>query len=137
MPDEIRRVEHYSVSIPNKVGEGARVLGALRDAGVNFIAIWGYPRGRGRVQLELIPENGAAFSAAAKQTKLRAQKSTAFYISGEEHPGAIADTLKKLADAKISVGALQAVCGGAGRYGAVVFLPTSATKKAAGVLGAA
>ena len=35
MAEEIRVVDHYSASILNKVGEGARVLGALRDAGVN------------------------------------------------------------------------------------------------------
>lgn len=137
MPDEIQRVEHYSVSIPNKVGEGARVLGLLRDSGVNFIAIWGYPRGAGRVQLELIPEDGATFVAGAKQAKLKPHKSTAFYIHGDDHPGAVADTLKKLADARISVGALQAICGGRGRYGAVIFLSPGATRKAATILGAA
>ncbi|MGA8677939.1 MAG: hypothetical protein WA603_21240 [Candidatus Acidiferrales bacterium] len=42
MAEEIRVVEHYSASILNKVGEGARVLGALRGAGVNLIAFWGY-----------------------------------------------------------------------------------------------
>jgi len=36
MAEEVRQVEHYSASIPNKVGKGARVLRALRDAGVNF-----------------------------------------------------------------------------------------------------
>jgi hypothetical protein len=35
MAEEIRVVEHYSASILNKVGEGARILTALRDAGVN------------------------------------------------------------------------------------------------------
>ena len=45
MAEEIRVVEHYSASILNKVGEGARVLGALRDAGVNLIAFWGYKHG--------------------------------------------------------------------------------------------
>jgi hypothetical protein len=47
MAEEIRVVEHYSASIPNKVGEGARVLGALRDAGVNLLAFWGYKHGPG------------------------------------------------------------------------------------------
>ena len=45
MAGEIREVEHYSASILNKVGEGARVLGALRDPGVNLIAFWGYQSG--------------------------------------------------------------------------------------------
>jgi hypothetical protein len=52
MAEEIRVVEHYSASIANKVGEGARVLGALRDGGVNLIAFWGYKHGAGCAQLE-------------------------------------------------------------------------------------
>jgi len=136
MAEEIRQVEHYSASIPNKVGEGARVLGALREAGVNLIAFWGYPAGKGRAQLEFIPEHGGVFIAAAKQTKLKVRKSIAFYIHGDDRPGAVADILKKLADARISLGALQAVCGGAGTYGAVIFLSPAAARKAATVLGA-
>jgi hypothetical protein len=137
MTDETRQVEHYSATIPDKVGEGARVLGALRDAGVNLIAFWGYPSGRGKAQLEFIPENGTAFVAAAKHAKLRLRKSTALYVHGDDRPGAIADILKTLAEARISVGALQAVSSGRGTYGAVIFLPRAAARKAAAVLEAA
>jgi hypothetical protein len=112
MAEEIRRVEHYSASIPNKLGEGARVLGALREAGVNLTAFWGYPAGKGRAQLEFIPEDSATFAAAAKQTKLRVRKSIASYIHGDDRPSAIADMLAKLAGARINVAAVQAVCGG-------------------------
>jgi hypothetical protein len=136
MGDEIRQVEHYAASIPDKVGEGARVLGALRDAGVNLIAFWGYPSGKGKAQLEFIPEDGAAFVAAAKQAKLRLRKSTALYVCGDDRPGAVADIVKRLAEARISVGALQAVSNGRGTYGAVLFLPRAAARKAATVLGA-
>jgi len=76
MADKTRQVEHYTATIPDKVGEGAQVLGALRDAGVNLIAFWGYPSGKVKAQLEFIPENGAAFVAAAKRAKLRLRKST-------------------------------------------------------------
>jgi len=74
MAEEIRVVDHYSASILNKVGEGARVLGALRNAGVNLLAFWGYQYGPGRAQLEFIPENSATFVAAAKQAKLKLRK---------------------------------------------------------------
>ena len=137
MADDIRVVDHYSASIPNKVGEGARVLGALRDAGVNLIAFWGYKHGEGRAQLEFIPEDSTTFVAAAKQAKLRLRKSTALYIHGDDHPGAIADILAKLAGARINVAAVQAVCGGGGSYGTIVFLPEGAARKAASVLAAA
>ena len=137
MAEEIREVEHYSASILNKVGEGARVLGALRDAGVNLIAFWGYKHGAGRAQLEFIPEDSATFVAAAKQAKLRLRKSTALYIYGDNRPGAIADILAKLARAHINVAAVQAVCGAGGSYGTIVFLPQAATRKAASALAAA
>src|SRR5215471_16407477 len=122
MAEEIRVVEHYSASILNKVGEGARVLGVLRDAGVNLIAFWGYKHGPGRAQLAFIPEDSATFVAAAKQAKLRLRKRMALFIHGDDRPGAIADILAKLGGANINVVALQAVCGEGGRYGAIVFL---------------
>jgi hypothetical protein len=137
MAEEIRVVEHYSASIPNKVGAGARVLGELRDAGVNLIAFWGYKHGEGRAQLEFIPEDSATLVAAAKQAKLRLRKGTALYIHGDDRPGAIADILAKLAGAHINVTAVQGVCGGGGSYGTIVFLPEAAARKAASVLGAA
>ena len=137
MAETIRQVEHYSASVANKAGEGARVLEALRSAGVNMIALWGYARDTGKATLEFIPENGAAFAAAAKEAKLKlSKKQIAFHVEGEDRPGAVAALLAKLAAAKINVGALQAVCAGSGRYGAVIFLPQAEVGKAAKALGA-
>ena len=47
MAKEIRVTEYYSASIANSIAEGARVLGALRDVGLNLIAFWGYKHGGG------------------------------------------------------------------------------------------
>jgi hypothetical protein len=135
MADSAIQVQLFSVSIPHKAGEGARVLGALRDSGINLIALWGYSTGSGRARLELIPEDPAAFSAAAKRLKIKTSKSAALYIQGDDRRGAIAEILAKLGAARINVGALHAVAAGAGRYGAVVFLPAAALRKAAGILG--
>jgi hypothetical protein len=138
MPETIRQVDHYSATVSNKVGEGARVLGALRGAGVNLIALWGYPRNATRAVIEFIPENGAAFVAAAKAAKLKlSKKQIAFLAQGVDRPGAIADICARLAAAKVNIGAIQAVCAGAGGYGAVIFLPQAAVGKAAKALGAA
>ena len=49
----------------------------------------------------------------------------------------VADVLEKVAAASINLGPVQAVCGGAGRYGTVQFMPSAAARKAARVLGAA
>ena len=60
MADTVRKVVYFKMSVPDKAGEGARVLGALRDAGVNLLAFSGFPRGR-RAQLDLVPEDEAGF----------------------------------------------------------------------------
>jgi len=103
---------------------------------LNLIAFWGYKHGAGRAQLEFIPEDSATFVAAAKQAKLRLRKSTALYVHGDDRPGAIADILGRLAGARINVAAVQAVSGGGGSYGTIVFLPSAAARKAASVLSA-
>ena len=104
---------------------------------MNLRAFWGYKHGAGRAQLEFIPEDSAIFVAAAKQAKLRLRKSTALFIHGDDRPGAIADILAKLAGARINVAAVQAVCGGGGSYGTIVFLPPAVAFRAATVLAAA
>jgi hypothetical protein len=138
MKETVVKVDHYSAAIANKPGEGARVLSALKDNGINMIALWAYPSAKGKAQLEMIPEKGAALVKAAKKAGLAVgKKQIAFFINGEDHPGAVADSLAKLAAAKINVGAMQAVCGGAGRYGAIIFLPQKDVRKAATALGRA
>jgi len=138
MAAEVRKVGSYSAQVANKAGEGARVLGALRDAGVNLVAFWGYPVGRGRARLEFVPENEASFLAAAKQAKLKlSKKRDAFCVQGDDQPGAVADVMAKLAAAKINVEAVQGASAGSGRFGAVLSMSPAGTRKAAGVLGVA
>src|SRR6266487_1560278 len=46
MPDTIRRADYYYVTAPDKPGEGAKVFGKLRDAGVNLLAVHAFPSAR-------------------------------------------------------------------------------------------
>jgi len=65
MAETVRKVDYFYIETPNKPGEGARVLGVLRDAGVNLLAFTGFPSGR-KVQIDFIPEDTVAFKTAAK-----------------------------------------------------------------------
>jgi len=137
MADEIRRLDYYSVLIPNKVGEGARVLGALRDAGVNLTGFWGYETKPGQARLELAPAESTAFKKAARKAGLKiGEKCTALMIGGKDRTGAVADMLSKLAEAGINTVAVKALCAGAGRFGAAFFVEPKDVRKAAKVLGA-
>ena len=137
MADTIRRVDYFYILTPNRPGEAARALKALKDAGINLLAFSGFPKGR-RAQLDFIPADPAALVKAAKRAgwKLHAKKSC-FLIQGEDRPGAVADILTKLADAKINVTAVDAVCAGADRYGAILWVKPPDLKRAAKALGAA
>jgi len=135
MAETIRRVDYFYIETPNRPGEAARALKALKDAGINLLAFSGFPKGR-RAQLDFIPADPAALVKAAKRAgwKLSAKKS-GFLIQGEDRPGAVADILGKLADAKINVTAVDAVCAGANRYGAILWVKPPDLKRAAKALG--
>jgi hypothetical protein len=136
MADSIQQVQYFYVMVPNKPGQGAAFLGALADAGVNLLAFSGFPEGRGS-QLDFVPENPAAFRQVAKTAgwKLTGPKK-AFLISGDDRVGAIADVHRKLAAAKVNVTAVDAVCAGAGRYGAILWVAPRDVNRAAKLLGA-
>ncbi len=136
MADDIRRVDYFYLQVPNKAGEGARALGVLREAGVNLLAFSGFPSGRG-AQMDFVPEDAAAFRAAAKQAKWKLTgPKKAFLIAGDDRPGVVADVLQKLADAKINVTAVDAACAGGGRYGAILWVAPRDVTRAAKLLGA-
>lgn len=136
MAETVRKIDYFYIETPNKPGEGARVLGVLRDAGVNLLAFTGFPSGR-KVQIDFIPEDTVAFKTAAKQAGLKlSPKKTGFLIQGEDRVGAVADIVGKLAAANVNVTAMDAVCAGEGRYGAILWVKAPDVRKAAKALGA-
>ena len=64
MADTIRVVDYFYVTIPNKPGEGARLLDTLRQARVNLLAFSAFPEGR-KTQADFVPEDSAAFRSVA------------------------------------------------------------------------
>jgi hypothetical protein len=137
MADTVRVVEYFYVTAPQKPGVGAAVLKELRQAGVNLLAFSGFPAGRS-AQLDFVPEDAAAFRAAARKAKWKLiGPKKAFLIAGDDRPGAVGDMLQKLADAKINVTAVDAACAGQGRYGAILWVAGRDVARAARALGAA
>ena len=136
MSDTLRKVDYYYTDIPNAPGQGAKIMTALADAGVNLLAFSGFPSGR-RAQLDLMPEDAAKLKSAAKAMglKLSARK-TGFLFQGDDRVGAMTGILNKLAAAKINVTAIDAVGSGGGRFGAIFWVKPESVAKAAKLLGA-
>jgi hypothetical protein len=134
MAEQIQRVQYFYTEVPDKPGEGAKVLGVLKEAGINLLAYVAFPKGR-RAQLDFVPADQAAFKEAAKKAKIKlVGPKTGFLIQGDDRAGAVADIVSKLSDAKINITALQGIAAGAGRYGAILWVKPRDVNKAAKVL---
>jgi hypothetical protein len=135
MADSVKKVAYFAMDVPNKPGKGARVLGALAEAGVNLLAFTGFPSGR-KAQLDIIPEDVAIFKKAVKAAKMKTRpQKFGFLVQGNERKGAVAGLLKLLADKKINVTAVGAASAGAGRYAAILWVEPKDVNKTAKALG--
>jgi hypothetical protein len=134
--DTVQRIDYSYTTAPDKPGEGARVLGVFRDAGVNLLAFHAFPSVR-RTQLDFVPQDGAAFVAAAKATKIKLIKAkTVFHFEGDDRVGAMAGLLGTLAAAGINATASEAVCITSGRFAGLLWVEPRDVKKAAKALEA-
>ncbi len=136
MAQTLRKVGYFSVVTPNTAGQGSRILAALRDAGVNLLAYKGFPSG-GKAQLDFVPVNPARFRAVARRMKLRiSPKKIGFLLQGDDKVGALTAILAKLAKARVSITALDAVVAGKGRFGAMFWVKPKNVAKTAKLLHA-
>ena len=136
MAANVRIADYFYIEVPERAGEGARVLGHLRDAGVNLLAVSGFAAGR-RAQIDFVPDDPAAFRAAAKKAGWKPTgPKKVFLIEGEDRMGVMAEAMEHLAAAKINMIASQAICAGAGRFGAILWVAPRDVKRAAKALGA-
>ena len=136
MADTVREVNYYYVTTSDRPGQGAAVLSVFRDAGVNLLAAHAFPSGR-RAQIDLVPENARAFTAAARKAKLKlSPRKRAFLIEGADRVGAIAGILEKTAAAGVNVTAITAIAAGRKRFGAILWVKPKDQRKAAKALGA-
>jgi len=136
MSERLRKVDYFYVMVSNTAGQGAKIMDGLAAEGVNLLACSGFPSGR-KAQLDLVPEDSAKLKRAAKKLGLAlSAKKTGFLYQGADKPGALTGILDKLAAAKISVTALDAVVSGNGRFGAIFCVKPDKVAKTARLLGA-
>ncbi len=135
MPDKVRTVDYYYIDVPDRPGEGARILAHLKKSRVNLLAVHAFPQGR-RTQVDFVPANAARFRAAARAAgwKVVGPKK-AFVIQGNDRVGALVDYFTRLAAAKINVTATDALAAGGGRFGAILWVKARDVNRAGKVLG--
>ena len=137
MADRVKKASYCYPIVPNRAGQGARILAELADAGINLLAYSGFPAGGGRSQLDLVVENVGPLRRVARQNGWRLSSvKKVFLIQGTDQVGAVHRHLDKLGDAGINVTAADAVSAGQGRYGMILWVKPRDFARAARVLGA-
>jgi hypothetical protein len=137
MLNATRRVDYMYVTVPNKPGEAARVLEALREGAVNLLVFLGFPQGRGKSQIDVVTDDIDALKAVARKHKWKLSRvKRALLVQGTDEMGAALEPLAKLAGAKLNVIATDAVAAGDGRYGMIIWVEARSYRRAAKLLEA-
>lgn len=136
MADSVKKVSYCYLMVPNRAGQGTRVLEALREAEVHLLAYSGFPS-KGKAQLDLVPEDMTALRRLARQEGWRLSKvKKGFLVRGPDRLGAVSRHIDKLAAKKINVVAADAVAAGKGRYGMILWVRPKDYARAARALRA-
>jgi hypothetical protein len=136
MADKTRRVDYFSLELPDEPGEAFRILGKLKDARVSLLNCTGFPTGSGKGQMSVVPADPDSFLKAAKAAGLAVgAKKQVFLVQGTDRVGAAAELFKKLADAKVNVTAYNATCAPGGGFGMILWVKPQDLKAAAKALG--
>jgi hypothetical protein len=133
----VRKVKYVDLKVPSRSGQGAQILGALRDAGVDLLAFTGFPDKGGKSQVDLVTEDMAGVRRVARQEGWRLSRvKRAFLVQGVDEVGAVHRHVKRLADAGINVTAADAVSAGRGRFGMILWVKPKDYARAAKALRA-
>lgn len=137
MASRVRKVNYCYVTVPSRAGQGEKILGALKDAGISLLAFSGFPAKRGKSQVDLVAENiGAIRRVAATQGWRLSKTKKGFLVQGDDKVGAVHRVIRRLAQARISITAVDAVAAGGLRYGMILWVKPRQYSRAARTLGA-
>lgn len=137
MRTRVRKVNYCYVVAPSKAGQGARILGELKEFGVNLIAFNGFPAKGGKAQMDLVSDDLTKIRRIARTRGWRVSRTKrGFLVQGLDEVGAVYQHIKKLGDSGINVTAAEAVAAGQGLFGMLLWVKEKDFLRASRTLGA-
>ena len=123
MASRVRKINYCYAKVSARAGQGAAMRSKLRDAQVNLLAFSGFPIGAGKAQLDFVSDDMVGVRRVARREGWRLSKTKkGFLVQGSNELGACHRQLKKLADERINVTAVDAVASGQRRYGMILWV---------------
>ncbi len=133
----VKKVGYCYAKVPQRKGQGARMLRQLAEAGVNLLAFSGFPAGGRKAQLDFVPEKMTELRRVARREGWKLSPTQrAFLVQGDDRVGVVGRYFDRLADAGISVTAADGVAAGGGRYGMILWVRPKDYARAAKALSA-
>ena len=137
MAARTKKVNYCYMKVPSRAGQGAKVLAALNDAGVDLLMYSGFPIGGGKAQLDFVTDDMGGLRRVARREGWRLSKNKkAFLIRGDDTPGAVYRIVDRLAKAGVNITAAQAVAAGRKQFGMILWVNQKMYRKAARALNA-
>ena len=131
-----KKVRYVALKVPSRAGQGAAVLEAVAEAGINLSAFTGFPE-RGGAQIDLVTDDLVKLRKVARAQGWRLSPvKRGFLIQGRDRVGAVHRELRKLARAGVNVTAVDAVTAGRGRFGMILWVKPADYARAARALRA-
>jgi len=138
MATEVVKVDYRYIILDDEAPAAAAALSTLTGLGIGLIGYSEFPHGQGRSQLDLIAGDSEELATKVAEMGLTISgRKSAFLIRGDDDPGvAVTTILSQLAAANVRVTSLQAADAGAGRFGALLWVPQQDVAAAAVALHA-
>jgi hypothetical protein len=135
MAHQIRQVEYFHTTVPDRPGEAFRFLSALADAGVSLLAFTAIPVGLLQTQLTIFPDDPGKLQSLGKRLGLALEgPHGALLVRGKDVPGALVEVHERLYDADVNVYAASGVSGAEGWFGYVIYLRPDEMSRATAAL---
>ena len=123
------KTKQFTISIENRPGAIAEIARTLGNAKVNILALLGWARGTGG-SVQLIVEDTKRAKKALDEARLSYKETTAEEYELPNKPGALAQSLEKLAARGINLRSIYATASKGGKRAVVVYSVEAEVKAA-------
>lgn len=122
----VRKVEYFYTSTRDESADGTRFLSRLAARNVDLMALTAVPFGPDKAQFTMFPTIPASLIEAARAEKIALDGPYfAILVQGNDHVGAFAGVLSRLAAANVDVYSVQGMTDGRGGFSYIIYLKAS------------